>query len=112
MYIRDDFGLGEAERMHAAFPRYQVIAVQKSYLGSEPNDFQRRKMSLSTKILRLLFSLRGFLESLLQPTWRYLTVTLSDHVNYQEDVKVNHKIHIDNYDDVDDFFLYQDVIWG
>ena len=24
--FRDDFGLGEATRMHAAFPRYQVIA--------------------------------------------------------------------------------------
>ena len=25
--FRDDFGLGEASRMHAAFPRYQVITT-------------------------------------------------------------------------------------
>ena len=25
--FRDDFGLGEASRMHAAFPRYQVITM-------------------------------------------------------------------------------------
>ena len=31
-------------------------------------------------------------------------MTLSDHVNYQEDDNVNDKIDIDNYDDVDDFF--------
>ena len=31
-------------------------------------------------------------------------MTFSDHVNYHEDDKVNHMIHIDNYDDVDDFF--------
>ena len=58
------------------------------------------------------FQLGGLLVSLLQPTWRYLTVTLSDHVNYQKDDNVNDKIDIDNYDDVDDFFLHQDVIWG
>ena len=39
-------------------------------------------------------------------------MTFSDHVNYHEDDKVNHKIHIDNYDDVDDFFLHEDGIWG
>ena len=31
-------------------------------------------------------------------------MTLSDHVNYQEDDNVNDKIYIGNYDDVDDFF--------
>ena len=42
MLIRDDFGLGEAERMHAAFPRYQVIAVQKS---SDSDIIRPRQLS-------------------------------------------------------------------